>query len=148
MYAKIINDQVVDYPILNIRQRFPHLSLPEVILDADLPAGYFCVQPGSPPAFDPITQRIEQAAPQRQGNAWVQAWRVVDLSGAELAERSQARAAEVRHERNRRMTECDWTQVADAPVDKAAWAAYRQALRDVPLQASFPFSVDWPAPPA
>ena len=26
----------------------------------------------------------------------------------------------------------DWTQVADAPVDASAWAAYRQALRDLP----------------
>lgn len=26
----------------------------------------------------------------------------------------------------------DWTQVDDSPVDKAAWAVYRQSLRDLP----------------
>ncbi len=41
----------------------------------------------------------------------------------------------------------DWSQVADAPVDQAAWAAYRQALRDVPNQAGFPRSIVWPVSP-
>lgn len=38
----------------------------------------------------------------------------------------------LRHWRNKELAACDWTQVEDAPVDKAAWAIYRQALRDLP----------------
>ena len=38
----------------------------------------------------------------------------------------------MRLHRDRLLAESDWTQTADAPVDKAAWAAYRQALRDFP----------------
>ena len=38
----------------------------------------------------------------------------------------------MRLQRDRLLAASDWTQVADAPVDKAAWAAYRQALRDFP----------------
>ena len=34
--------------------------------------------------------------------------------------------------RDRLLAASDWTQVADAPVDQPAWAAYRQALRDFP----------------
>lgn len=34
--------------------------------------------------------------------------------------------------RNMLLKESDWTQVEDAPVDKQAWAEYRQALRDFP----------------
>jgi hypothetical protein len=45
------------------------------------------------------------------------------------------------------LTQSDWTQLADAPVDKAAWAVYRQALRDITLQAGFPFTVDFPVAP-
>jgi hypothetical protein len=45
------------------------------------------------------------------------------------------------------LTDSDWTQVADAPVDKNAWAVYRQALREVPQQPGFPFSVVWPEAP-
>lgn len=56
-------------------------------------------------------------------------------------------AKSVRDSRNTKLSESDWTQVADAPVDKAAWATYRQALRDVTAQANFPWTIDWPVAP-
>ena len=39
---------------------------------------------------------------------------------------------QVRNWRNAQLAATDWTQVGDAPVDASAWAAYRQALRDLP----------------
>lgn len=54
---------------------------------------------------------------------------------------------EIRSQRNDLLTQSDWTQVADAPVDKAAWSEYRQALRGVPQQEGFPRQVVWPTPP-
>jgi len=57
------------------------------------------------------------------------------------------RAEGVRAERNAKLLKSDWTQVADAPVDKVVWAAYRQALRDVTKQAGFPSTIDWPEAP-
>jgi hypothetical protein len=42
----------------------------------------------------------------------------------------------------------DWTQVADAPVDKAAWATYRQALRDLPMSNIDPRFIELPIQPA
>lgn len=56
-------------------------------------------------------------------------------------------AANVRQQRNDKLKDSDWTQVADAPVDQAAWAAYRQALRDITAQAGFPWTVTWPDAP-
>lgn len=56
-------------------------------------------------------------------------------------------AEEIRRERYQLLAASDWTQVADAPVDQAAWTAYRQALRDVPQQAGFPEDVVWPSKP-
>lgn len=56
-------------------------------------------------------------------------------------------ASIVRRNRDAKLTESDWTQVADAPVDKAAWATYRQALRDIPQQDGFPLNVIWPDKP-
>jgi len=53
----------------------------------------------------------------------------------------------VRSDRNNRLSACDWTQLADAPGDKAAWASYRQALRDVPSQEGFPWAITWPEEP-
>lgn len=52
-----------------------------------------------------------------------------------------------RQARNALLTGSDWTQVVDAPVDAAAWAVYRQALRAVPSQAGFPWTIDWPVAP-
>ena len=57
---------------------------------------------------------------------------------------------EIRAERNHLLALCDWAQNADSPLDsdqKSAWAAYRQALRDVPEQQGFPYDVIWPTQP-
>jgi hypothetical protein len=56
-------------------------------------------------------------------------------------------AKSVRQQRGEKLTETDWTQVADAPVDQAAWAAYRQALRDITAQDGFPWTITWPEQP-
>jgi hypothetical protein len=65
----------------------------------------------------------------------------------EIAAADAATANGVRIERTRLLKESDWTQVSDAPVDKAAWAEYRQDLRDITEQAGFPYSVVWPTKP-
>jgi len=55
------------------------------------------------------------------------------------------KAAEVRLERNAKLTATDWTQTVDAPQStKDKYAPYRQALRDVPTQSGFPNTVVWP----
>ena len=56
--------------------------------------------------------------------------------------------ADLRMARNRRLAESDWTQLADAPVDKNAWAVYRQQLRDLPATASDAANPNWPDVPA
>jgi hypothetical protein len=57
-------------------------------------------------------------------------------------------ADDIRAQRNALLSACDWTQVADAPVDQAAWAVYRQELRDIPDQPGFPANVVWPVAPS
>lgn len=65
-----------------------------------------------------------------------------------MAEFDESAAQAIRYNRDRLLAASDWTQVADAPVDQAAWATYRQALRDVPQQAGFPDNITWPEVPA
>jgi len=66
----------------------------------------------------------------------------------DVAERSKNLAVFVRANRNERPFACDWTQMPDYNgADKAVWAAYRQALRDIPQQPGFPENVTWPVPP-
>ena len=49
--------------------------------------------------------------------------------------------------RNAELAACDWTQVADSIADKAAWATYRQALRDLPAQNENPKKIVFPTRP-
>jgi hypothetical protein len=66
---------------------------------------------------------------------------------AYIAQLDSDHAKAIREQRDAKLSLSDWTQVADAPVDKAAWATYRQALRDVPSQSGFPWEVTWPTTP-
>lgn len=58
----------------------------------------------------------------------------------------EAQWQHVRSDRNARLAACDWTQLPDAPVDAAAWAVYRQALRDITDQSN-PLEIVWPTAP-
>jgi len=57
----------------------------------------------------------------------------------------QAKA--VREQRTQKLSDSDWTQIADSTADKTAWATYRQALRDITSQAGFPWTITWPDAP-
>jgi hypothetical protein len=59
------------------------------------------------------------------------------------AEKEDVQWASVRAQRNTKLAQSDWTQLPDASADAAAWAVYRQALRDVTTQAD-PFNIEWP----
>lgn len=89
-----------------------------------------------------------------EGEADVMNDRVVDgvIVRKDVAEiEAQEITLALRQLRSRRMhllAACDWTQAADAPVDRAAWAAYRQALRDLPANTADPRDPQWPSPPA
>ena len=55
--------------------------------------------------------------------------------------------ARLRYWRDTELARTDWTQVADAPVQQAAWATYRQALRDLPSSNSDPRLIELPTAP-
>lgn len=72
--------------------------------------------------------------------AW-EAWK------AEQPDPSILVAEEVRQQRNTLLSETDWTQLNDAPLtdeEKEKYRTYRQALRDIPQQESFPEDITWP----
>jgi hypothetical protein len=70
-----------------------------------------------------------------------------EQEAAYKAQKDAEQAKAMREQRNQKLKDTDWTQVADAPVDKAAWATHRQALRDITSQAGFPWDINWPAQP-
>jgi len=56
----------------------------------------------------------------------------------------------IRAKRDQLIAASDWTMIPGATVDQAAWAAYRQVLRDLPqtYAATGPESVVWPVEPS
>jgi hypothetical protein len=108
---------------------------------------------GLDPVFEtpaPTVTRYQTAfkdgVEQVNGN-WVWKWSISEMDDDAKASKDAAEAVGIRATRDARLSGSDWTQVADAPVDKAAWATYRQALRDVPSQAGFPYDINWPSKP-
>ena len=49
--------------------------------------------------------------------------------------------------RDSQLRASDWTMHTDAPTDKVKWAAYRQALRDLPAQGGLAADAVIPSAP-
>ena len=85
-------------------------------------------------------------------------WTTVSWNGSELVEdplKVQAKIQQawtaLRAQRNSLLVASDYTQLQDAHLSaekKSAWADYRQALRDLPENATDPTQVTWPVSPS
>jgi len=78
---------------------------------------------------------------------WYTKYSVADMDDEAKTAKDAEQAKSVRTTRDEKLKDSDWTQVADAPVDKTVWATYRQELRDVTKQSGFPWEVTWPTQP-
>jgi hypothetical protein len=151
MHALIENGAVAQYPygLGQLKAANPLTSFPSQISDASLleygvHRVFFATQPEVT-----ATQVLEEGTPvfSTEDQRWTQTFAVRDMTAEEVASRNDAQAVQVRAERNTKLAASDWTQLADSTADKAAWATYRQALRDITAQADFPWTIDWPAQP-
>ena len=78
---------------------------------------------------------------------WYTKYSVSDMNQEAKDALDTTQAEAVRKQRTEKLKDSDWTQLADSTADKAAWATYRQALRDVPTQTGFPWTITWPETP-
>jgi hypothetical protein len=101
----------------------------------------------TPPYHEPATQSLEEGPAVLIDGVWTQNYIVSDLSADASAAKVGAQWNVIRAERNKLLANCDWTQLPDASADAAAWAVYRQALRDITTQAN-PFAIVWPESPS
>lgn len=102
----------------------------------------------------PITENNELLLP--SGTllpADIRPWHRLDLAAGawtdirRTPEGMAAKWQDVRRQRDAMIQASDWTQLTDAPTaTEAGWRSYRQALRDITLQAD-PYAITWPAPP-
>lgn len=148
MYVKVTNGVPTQYTIGQLRKDNPNVSFPRQISEQTLQS--FRVFPftrAAYPTYNKRTQRLEVGDIEQVNGKWVEQWNVVNRTQEEVSQQDAMQEAKIRADRDERLAQTDWTQVADAPVNQEAWATYRQALRDVPAQAGFPWSVTWPTQP-
>ena len=141
LIANIQNPVPMDY-----REAFPNTSF-----SVNGPGDEFLSEQGYAKVnvfipHDRRTQKLIPAEPYLQ-DGWIYTVVVADKTADELQAEADSEAAKVRVQRNALLSACDWTQVADAPVDSLAWAVYRQKLRELPEQEGFPWVVKWPEKP-
>ncbi len=150
-FAFTKNNSITKYPVgsVEIRRKFPETSFPKPLDGVDLSSfGVVTVIDADQPSVNVETQRLEEGTPALVDGTWKQAWNVVNLDSTELKQIADAKAADVRSTRNKKLADTDWTQLADSSAPATVWGTYRQALRDIPTQTGFPDSVTWPTEPS
>ena len=149
MFVKTTNDQIDQYPytVGNLRRDNPNTSFPKRVSDEMLADwGVYPVAKADMPNVD-HTQNLTEGQPALVDGQWQQTWVITDATPEEVSQRAAQQADDIRNTRNQLLSDSDWTQIADAPVDATAWATYRQALRDVTSQVGFPYDITWPNKP-
>ena len=74
---------------------------------------------------------------------------IIEITPYEIESSIENGWSDIREQRTEILSKTDWTQVLDSPFteeEKESWRLYRQALRDITLQAD-PFNIIWPTPP-
>ena len=141
MFIKITNDGPKTYTIGQLRQDNSNVSFPkEIPLETLAEYNVYPCTVAKKPDYNNLTEDTVLNTPTEVNGAWIQSYSVVRKS-QEDAERN------IREQRNFLLSDSDWTQVADAPVNQLTWANYRQALRDITTQEGFPFNVTFPSKP-
>ena len=146
MIALIENDVFVRW--VDLRSEFPDTSFPLPVKQEHLPDGVVLVETNGAPFVPGPLQVMERTPePVLENGVWRLGYVVRDMTEDEARTATDLRADLMRSERTQRLTESDWTQLPDAPVDQPAWAAYRQGLRDITAQDGFPWTIVWPVQP-
>lgn len=94
-----------------------------------------------------LIRRFAQEEGYREKRGEDLSWSVEKIPEKTEAEKREEAEKSVRVKRDSLISETDYLLASDYPIsaeDLEAVKVYRQALRDVPQQAGFPFDVVWP----
>ena len=167
LLVKLTNGQPNQFPysVGKFRRDNPQTSFPKQIPNTILRRyAVYEVTELDKPAYDPLVQTLVRGTPTREvirmkteadctdpdtgeidtdqvgqplyGSEWEVEHTVQNM------EQSVAEA-NVRSKRDGLLSETDWMALSDVTMSDTI-TAYRQALRDIPSQSGFPFSVTWP----
>ena len=170
LLVKLTNGQPDQFPysVGQFRRDNPQTSFPKQIPNTILRRyAVYEVTELDKPTYDPLVQTLLRGTPTREvirlkteadctdpetnevntdevgqplyGNEWEVAYTVTNKPQADAE-------AAVRNRRDTLLAETDWMALSDITMSSDV-TTYRQALRDIPAQAGFPFSVTWPTKP-
>jgi hypothetical protein len=146
---RIIDGQPTRYSLRQLKADHPNTSFPadpslELLASYDVHPYTITARPS---ATD--VERVVDDGFHEVNGVWLQTWRVERLPLSDAERR-------VREQRDDLLAQSDWV-VTKAVEQNAAdglgiqvpmnWINYRQALRDIPSQAGFPYTVTWPQEP-
>lgn len=136
--------------INNLQMAFPNVSLPVPISVNDLDSlGVDPVLEGPQPTLTRFQSAVRTGPEQDSKGNWMWVYIAVDWTPEQIEQATAQQWINVRNDRDRRLQECDWTQLPDVPLTeekKAEWVVYRQELRNVTNQPD-PFEIIWPTQP-
>ena len=139
-YYDITNSAIVSER--QILKANPNTSFALPLSDAALADLNIAVlQEDTRPSYDADTQTVIEGAVEERDGSYYQTYSVIDRSAEAIANDLANKKAQVRAQRNSRLTETDWAILPDSPLsdaDKTVYQNYRTALRDVPAQSGFP----------
>lgn len=128
----------IEYP-LDLREKFPFTSFPDVLKPNNMPEGVHIVLPTDKPTIPPHSHNliVDEVSPLYDSGWWFQQWTIREYNDEEIAEI----AKEKKEQRNRLLEKTDWTQLKDIPIEvQNKYTTYRQKLRDITDDPMFPFN--------
>ncbi len=155
-YVKVNkNNQIIEFPysLDKLRTDNKSTSFPRNLTNAiELLSsfGVYKVLDVEVPTIDEKTYKaVLKENPDLLNNVWTLGWNILEKSAKEKQDYYDQAALRVRNTRASLLAASDWTQLPDAPVNKIAWATYREALRNITNSPKFPYldDEDWPTQP-
>jgi len=140
--VKLTNGQPDQFPysVGQFRRDNPQTSFPKQIPNSILQSyEVYEVTELDKPAYDPLVQTLVRGTPVYNNDRWEVSYTTANKSDADAE-------AAVRNQRDYLISETDWMALSDITMSDTM-TTYRQALRDIPAQDGFPFSVTWPTKP-
>lgn len=142
------------YSIGQLRRDNPQTSFPRNPSDALLATfNVFPVRPTEHPAYDPLTQRVEEGTPVLQAGEWVQVWNVTPLSAEEIAAQQLALQDQIVAQTQERLDDFARTRNYDGILSACTYATsavpkfaaegqYAVQARDATWAALYKFMAD------
>tara|TARA_R110000824_G_scaffold114139_1_gene264411 strand:+ start:4304 stop:4759 length:456 start_codon:yes stop_codon:yes gene_type:complete len=142
-YLNIVTEE---YPIsfMGLKKLFPNVSFSK---EPNEFGDYRRVKDGPLSTFDGRTQYVTEGAPYLLDENYVRSWVVSDYTEEFITkvknDSTYQEANRVRGDRNNRLAATDWAVLPDVHTS-SDMLEYRQALREIPKQSSFPWEISWP----